>query len=117
LTGQRIAKTLAARGLAIALVLACMSSPSEAGGAREVCRQEDVVDFVSSAIQNGAFYVTFDRRSIAEQPSPRPDLVFCSVVTTRWAYDSTRFQRMTWLERRGYSVRKLEHGFEVTLLR
>ena len=55
--------------------------------------------------------------TIFERPAPAANSVLCFVGTVRWEYDFTRFQRMLWAETREYLVRKLEHGYEVTILR
>jgi hypothetical protein len=104
-------------GLATASLLTCSLSAAEAGEMAKACKQSDVVQFVRDALRDEMFYVKLDEQSISEQPSRSPDVILCSVLTIRWEYDATRFQRMTWLESRSYTVKNLGRGFEVSLLR
>lgn len=100
-----------------ALLLASWFSVPGAHATEQMCKQQDVVDFVARAIRTKDAYVRIDRDTIFERPAPAANSVLCFVGTVRWEYDFTRFQRMLWAETREYLVRKLEHGYEVTILR
>ena len=89
----------------------------EARAGEQICRQYDVVNFVSQAIRQDYSYVRIDRNRIFERPAPASDSVLCYAEILRWDYDFTRYERMLWADTREYLVRKLAHGYEVTMLK
>lgn len=112
----------AGQGMALAAVLllgACASArtgPDETGtGSGPICAREEVVRFVLREIRRHAPYVVLLTETIGERPSRDPMVVLCTVTLVRKDYDYPRYWSQAWAENQEYTVRRLDHGYEVSL--
>jgi hypothetical protein len=82
-----------------------------------VCQRDEVVQFVTEAIQGATFKAKIDHHTIAEVPTSTPDVVRCYANVRIIFYDTPRFGPVPLItyQTREYSVRKLVNGFEVAI--
>jgi hypothetical protein len=110
-------RRLAAHGFVL-LGLCSMPCSAFAGGVPgAVCRRDEVVRFVTDAIQGATFNAEIDHHTIAEVPTSTPDVVRCYAYVRITFYDTPRFGHVPLItyRTREYSVRKLIDGFEVAI--
>ena len=112
----------AGQGMALTAVLllgACASAqtgPERTGtGSGPICARAEVVRFVSREIRRHAPYTVLLTETIGERPSPDPMVVLCAVTMVRKDYDYRRYWSQSWAENQEYTVRRLDHGYEVSL--
>ncbi len=86
---------------------------------RSMCRQRDVLNFAAAKFISQDPYADLVRNSVTEMPTAYPDTVSCSAYIRITRYDAARSGLLpeVSLLLRSFTVKRLDHGFEVTVPR
>ena len=100
--------------LAVSLLL-CPTASRAGDESGSMCQRDEVVEFVTRLVHQQNVYAKLDETSIGEIPTSTPNEVLCVISLVNKNYDYRAYSVARWQGYQEYIVRKLDHGYEVSL--